>query len=270
MRSAHPFRLFARAFLLAAMFAGLFTPALVVPGRIASAGHMKDANDYQLTAMHLAEILRSARAVISDSQVVINDRTRGDKGITGEVVLQATKMNFFMVERKHLKRLDLDNIDTSTIPGKLIQALMDSIVEVMDGVQERINRKHIGFKGFLPAVFTAQVAERFKAKVGQMAEIRLTAPAEYVRNRANSPDKWEHEVIESQFKSPDYPRGRHVSELAPKDGRPAYRLIVPEYYTLSCLACHGEPKGKRDITGGKKEGGKLGELGGAISVVIFQ
>ena len=30
------------------------------------------------------------------------------------------------------------------------------------------------------------------------------------------------------------------------------------------------PKGERDITGGKKEGGQLGELGGAISVLIFQ
>ncbi len=46
-------------------------------------------------------------------------------------------------------------------------------------------------------------------------------------------------------------------------------MMVPEYYKQSCLACHGEPKGKRDITGGRKEGGKLGELGGAISVVIF-
>ena len=36
-----------------------------------------------------------------------------------------------------------------------------------------------------------------------------------------------------------------------------------------CLNCHGDPKGELDITGGKKEGGQLGELGGAISVVIY-
>ena len=54
-----------------------------------------------------------------------------------------------------------------------------------------------------------------------------------------------------------------------KNGKQAYRLILPEYYKQSCLACHGQPKGAIDITGGKKEGGRLGELGGAISVVIF-
>ncbi len=270
MRPANPFRRFARTLLLAAAFAALFTPALVGPGRVASAAHLEGADEYQTIAMHLAGVLKAARAVISDNQAVINDQTKGDKGITGEVVLQAAKMNFMVAEGEHLQRFDLDNIDTSTRPGKLIQALMDSIVEVMDGVQERINRKNVGFKGFLPIVFAAQVAEKFKAKVGRMAEIRLTAPADYVRNRANRPDKWEHEVIESQFRSPEYPIGQYVSELALKDGRPAYRMILPEYYKPSCLACHGEPKGRRDITGGRKEGGKLGELGGAISVVIFQ
>ena len=51
--------------------------------------------------------------------------------------------------------------------------------------------------------------------------------------------------------------------------RDAFRLLIPEYYGKSCLGCHGEPKGERDITGGKKEGGRLGELGGAISVSIY-
>ncbi len=270
MSSASPFRRFARTILLAAAFAVIFTPALVGPSRVASAAHAKGADELQMIAMHLAGILRAARAVISDSQAIINDQTRGDKGITGEVVLQAAKMNFRMTQRAHAQHFDMDNIDTSTRPGKLIKALLDSIVEVVDGVQERINRKGVGFKGFLPSIFTAEVAERFKAKVGRMAEIRLTAPANYVRNRARMPDKWEHEVIEGQFRSPDHPMGEHISDLALKDGRPAYRMIVPEYYKLSCLACHGEPKGRRDITGGKKEGGKLGELGGAISVVIFR
>ncbi|MDH3594693.1 MAG: DUF3365 domain-containing protein [Rhodospirillales bacterium] len=270
MRSANPFRRFARTVLLAAAFAVLFTPALVGPGRVASAAQVQGADGYRITAMHLAGILKAARAVISDSQDIINDHTMGDKGITGEVVLQAAKMSFSMAEGEYLKPFDMANLDTSTRPGKLIQALLDSIVEVVDGVQERINRKNVGFKGFLPSVFTAEVAERFKVKVGRLAEIRLTAPVDYVRNRAHMPDKWEHEVIEGQLRSPEHPMGEHVSEFGLLNGRPAYRMISPEYYEPSCLACHGEPKGKRDITGGKKEGGKLGELGGAISVVIFQ
>ena len=57
--------------------------------------------------------------------------------------------------------------------------------------------------------------------------------------------------------------------MAMKKGKQAFRLILPEYYKESCLGCHGGPKGERDITGGKKEGGVLGELGGAISVAIY-
>ena len=59
-----------------------------------------------------------------------------------------------------------------------------------------------------------------------------------------------------------------MAELAKKKGRDAYRLILPEYYKKSCLGCHGGPKGSRDITGGKREGGKEGQLGGAISVTL--
>ncbi len=72
------------------------------------------------------------------------------------------------------------------------------------------------------------------------------------------------------FRSPDHETGQHFAETTGVKGKQAYRLILPEYYKESCLACHGKPKGERDITGGKKEGGTLGELGGAISVVIFQ
>ena len=57
--------------------------------------------------------------------------------------------------------------------------------------------------------------------------------------------------------------------MADKNGKQAYRLILPEYYKESCLGCHGGSKGELDITGGKKEGGVLGQLGGAISVTIF-
>ena len=105
---------------------------------------------------------------------------------------------------------------------------------------------------------------------GEIALIRLTAPADLVRNRANRPDAWEKAIIEEQFKDPSYPTSQQVVAEADYKGRPAFRLILPEYYKESCLACHGQPAGELDITEGKKEGGELGQLGGAISVLIFQ
>ena len=82
MRSADLFRRFARRLLLAVAVAAFCAPALVGPGRVASAAHVKGSDEYQVIAMHLTGVLKAARAVISDSQAVFNDQTRGNKGIT--------------------------------------------------------------------------------------------------------------------------------------------------------------------------------------------
>ena len=131
-------------------------------------------------------------------------------------------------------------------------------------------RKASALKGFLPAVFARLVAENFSVSVGGQASLKLTAPKSYVRNRRNRPDKWESNIIESKLKTADHPKNKHIAELSDIKGKKAFRVILPEYYGASCLGCHGDPKGERDITGGEKEGGKLGELGGAISVAIFK
>jgi len=52
------------------------------------------------------------------------------------------------------------------------------------------------------------------------------------------------------------------------DGGNSVRVLLPLFYERNCLSCHGEPKGERGISGYSKEGGREGELGGAISVKI--
>lgn len=189
----------------------------------------------------------------------------GDKGLSADAVVKTAKANYQAASGK-----SLDDIDPGSLQGKLIKAELQAIIEVMEEAQENINQEGVGLKGFLPAVFARLVTQKFKASSKGVATLKLTAPKKLVRNRANRPDKWEHKVIEKTFKSSDHPKNQHVTEVTKVKGKSAFRLILPEYYKQSCLACHGEPKGERDITGGKKEGGKLGQLGGAISVVIFK
>ena len=215
-------------------------------------------------ALSLSTLLRSARAVISNKQKHINNPDIGDKGLSADVVVGIAKENY-----KKATGTDIDSIDPDSLHGQLIAAELQAVSDVMDDAQSTINEQGKGLKGFLPAIFARLVTQQFGAAVGDKATIKLTAPKNYVRNRANRPDKWEHKVIETMFRSPDHPNGQHFAEVASVKGKEAYRLILPEYYKESCLACHGGPKGERDITGGKKEGGTLGELGGAISVVIF-
>ncbi len=215
-------------------------------------------------AKDMATLFRSARAVIGKHQKHINDPAVGDKGLSADVVINEAKENY-----KNATGHDLV-VDPETQAGQFIQAELDAIRAVMDEAQPLINEEGKELKGFLPAVFAGQVALKTSRALSGKAEIKLTAPKDYVRNRKNRPDEWEGNVIETMFKTADHPKDQTFSEVTDKDGKQAFRFILPEYYKKSCLACHGEPKGGLDITGGKKEGGKLGELGGAISVIIYK
>ena len=223
------------------------------------------ADDVEAAGKDLTLIFRSARKVISDSQDLINDASKGDKGLSAAAVIEKTKANY-----KVAAGTDLNLTDDGSPTAKARTALINAVQVTMDEAQALINEPGKGFKGFLPAVFGGRVANNFSTAMAGTFAIKLTAPKAYVRNRANRPDEWEDKVIESMFKQPGYEKGKAYAETVPVKGRAAYRYILPEYYGASCLACHGDPKGEVDITGGKKEGAKLEELGGAISLIIYQ
>ena len=217
------------------------------------------------TALSLAKLLQAGRAVISSNQPLINDPNLGDKGLSGDVVLAAAKENF-----AKSTGTDLGSIDPSTREGRMLQAEMAAIKEVVDENQSFINEKGVGFKGFIPAIFARLVTERMEEKAGSEVLIKVTAPPALVRNRKSRPDDWEKMIIQSKFLAPGWTRGQIYSQDEPLNGRDAFRVMVPEYYSTSCLSCHGEKKGEVDITGYPKEGAKAGDLGGVISITLFR
>ena len=213
----------------------------------------------------LADLLRAGRTVVSASQTLINDPEIGDKGFTGDrLVDEATAI---YAERRGAPPLagELSERDR-----RLLEAQILAMKRTVDSSQSDINRAGLGFKGFIPAVFARLTNEEFAAIAGSEARIRVTAPAELVRNRKARPDPWEKDVIESKLLAADWPKGQPYTELTEFEGRSAFRMLLPEYYNESCLACHGEPKGETDLTGYPKEGGKVGDLGGVISIVLFR
>lgn len=220
-----------------------------------------ETNGEMAISSELTTLFRSARAVISKNQSLINDEAIGDKGLSGSAVVKETLGNYQAATGVALDRAKMTTAQ---------KVMLDAVKTVMGDAQELINEKGKGFKGFLPAIFARQVAREFNSVMSGKMKIKLTAPKKYVRNRANRPDKWEHNVIESYLKRAGYEKGKPYSELTEYKGKPAFRYMLPEYYGPSCLGCHGDPKGELDITGGIKEGGKLNELGGAISLTIFK
>ena len=240
---------------------------LLLIGVLASAAFAapEPAEEDAKIAQSLAEMLRDARAIVSDNQGRINDPEIGDKGLSAKIVLDQAVEAY-----KKSTGVDPATIDPATRHGRLLRAMMASITEVIDVNQPTINAKGIGFKAFIPAVFGRLVSESFARLANGEAELKVTAPPELVRNRKARPDGFEEKIIQTKLLEPTWPRGQPYSEMADAKGRPAYRVMVPEYYAASCLTCHGAPKGEMDITGYPKEGAKQDELGGVISITLYR
>lgn len=179
--------------ILALSIAGLFAgPATAAPG----------AEDDMAIAQSLAEMLRDARTVISNRQALINDPNIGDKHLTGKAVLdQAVELY------REATGADPTQIDRASRQGRLMQAMMAAISEVVDDNQETINAKGTGFKGFIPAVFGRLVAEQFGYLAKGEAEVKVTAPPELVRNRKARPDQWEADIIRTKLLDPAWAAG---------------------------------------------------------------
>ena len=204
--------------------------------------------------------------MVSDHQDLINDPNIGDKGIDGDsVVKEATAI--------YTKNTGAPPITARHARARAPadQALIDSMREVVDEHEAEIDMPGIGFKGFIPAVYGRLVSERFDEKVGTEALMKVTAPEDLVRNRKALPDGWEKSVIEAHFLQPGLDEGRGLHRGGRRPGRPAFRMLMPEYYSASCLTCHGEPdgRGRRDRL---SEGGRARRAisAGAISITLFK
>jgi hypothetical protein len=216
-------------------------------------------------ATKLAELLRSARTTISRHQDLINDPEKTDKMLTGERILKES-VELYQTRIGE----DPGAIDPESREGQLLRAQMDAIRQVVDENQDTINAPGVGFKGFIPAVVARLINERFEELAGAQARMKVTAPAPLVRNRTARPDAWELGVIADKLGRADWPPGEPFAEVVKIGDRPAFRMAVPEYYSASCLACHGQPAGEIDVTGYPKEGGSEGDLGAVISVTLFK
>jgi hypothetical protein len=234
---------------------------LVMPASTAQEGASEE--DVRI-ARSLAAMLQSARSVISAHQERINDPGTGDKGLTAEVVLEEAVANY-----RERTGIDPEDIDADSYEGRLLRAQMDAVAQVMNDNQALINEEGTGFKGFIPATFARLVTEAFAERVGEEATIKVTAPPELVRNRRSRPDEWEVAAIRDYLQQADWPRGQLHSGVDTSGAEPRVRIMVPEYYSASCLTCHGVPAGELDITGYPKEGAALDDLGGVISIGLM-
>jgi general secretion pathway protein A len=221
-----------------------------------------DKAELNETARLLAVLLDSGRVVVGRVQPTINNPRLADKGFSS-VAFESQLRQEFLVRTGY----DLRNLASAAMPDRakpLLTRLAFFMQKAVHDVQPDINRKGIGFKGFIPATFGTQVAEQFSKDTGLTIR-QIGPPGVAPRNPNNKPDPLEEQALVAMQKS--HPRaGDHVLEQALSQN--SVRVLLPLFYKKQCLTCHGKPKGEVDISGYEKEGFKEGDLGGAISVIL--
>lgn len=230
--------------------------SLLVTGSLAIATSPAFASEEGETSELLIKLVKLGRGVVSEHQELINDASKAGKGFTGDFLAAQVAERF-----RNQTKIDLSR-NSNTVQQSVLLSLLEAEKEVVDDAQVVINKQGVSFKGFLPAIFARKTGERFYKKTG----IRIKLTGTDYRNPNNRPDDFEVEVLRL-FSDARHPKGQQYAKATMLNGKPVYRLMDPEYASSSCLSCHGNPKGERDITGMRKEGWKDGDLAGALSVV---
>lgn len=216
--------------------------------------------ELEQTARLLAILLDSGRAVINDNHTFFDDQILEAAATLSPDQFERQLSDVFRARAG----TDLQELDSAGIPDaakRLLKQLVEASKQVVALAQSKEGRSQADGKAFIPAVFGDRAANRFAARTG----VRLKQTALMPRNPANAPDSFERAALEA-FAQPSYPQERIISEVTAK-GK-TIRLMFPLYTTRQCLNCHGEPKGSLDRMGYPREGLRLGQNAGAISVML--
>jgi general secretion pathway protein A len=215
--------------------------------------------EFETTARLLAILLDSGRNVINEHQVPVDEKEKTEKDFTADL-FERQLVDVF----RSRSGVDLQDLESARIPlraKRLLKELVRASKQVVAEAQAEINRPSGGLKELIPAIFGVRVASRFTERT----HVRLKQTALAPRNPLNAPDSVERAALEA-FADPSYPLEKVISEVTAKNR--SLHLLFPLYTTRKCLDCHGDPKGELDRTGYPREGLKLGQNAGAISVVM--
>lgn len=223
--------------------------------------HSDSQSDAVESARLLALLFDAGRVTVGLNQDVINDPTPSGQAFTGAIFERQVIEEF-----RRRSGIDLTNLENEAVPTvakPLLRHLLEDSKKTIDSYAPVLRMTGLRYKGLIPATFGTETASRFQARTG--VYLKQTAPDAVLRNPKNKADAYEAAQLEA-FRSQGPPPDRSSAVRTEVTDGLFVRVLLPLYYDKACLACHGEPRGERDITGHTKEGAREGDLGGAISV----
>lgn len=148
--------------------------------------------------------------------------------------------------------------------GQVLAQQMDAVWEFMASNQDRLEQISYTDQGVYQGLHCAIVGR----SIGQLFTSQSTYSTKFVnfnpRNAADEPDEFEAAALEAFYDR----NAAEFFQITEQDGKEVFRYVAPMRIEENCLECHGEPAGELDVTGFAKEGWKLGDVGGAISIVM--
>lgn len=140
---------------------------------------------------------------------------------------------------------------------------MDAVWDFMEINQTQFKRHEDGTYNLYCVVAAKAVARIFTTQSDGFI-IHYTNLT--TRKPDDAPDDFEKKALERLMADPELTE--YYELTTDFDGMPVFRYVEPLYISESCLECHGEPAGELDIMGYPKEGQHLGDIAGAVSIIM--
>lgn len=148
--------------------------------------------------------------------------------------------------------------------SRVLVAEMDAVWEFVSINQNVINYTSEGeydYKGLHCAIVGKSVAALFSRDSDYSIRFTNLNP----RNFSNAPDAYEEEALLAFEGDSSVEESYGFAEV---DGQLSFRYVSVMRVSEDCVECHGGPRGELDPTGYPKEGWEVGDVAGAVSVVM--
>ncbi|MEL1134568.1 ATP-binding protein [Desulfitobacterium sp. THU1] len=176
------------------------------------------------------------------------------------VIIVVMGMKYFWDYNGEMKQAEREMLEKAQIITEQQKALWEFMA---------INQRKINYDldGNLEYKFLScsTVAMGVGAMLAAETDYRLKPTNTNYRNILNAPDAFEAEGIVHLKQFPSTTEYWVIDDTA---GKQVFRYMTPLTIDKFCLDCHGEPKGEIDISGYAKEGLKVGEFAGALSLTM--
>ena len=147
--------------------------------------------------------------------------------------------------------------------SRILVTEMDAVWDFVSANQSTINYTADGvyeYKGLHCAIAGKAVAAFFSDNSDYTIRFTKLVP----RNLRSAPDDYETAALEQFERSGN---GEYYG-FSEQDGASVFRYVSAMKVSESCIECHGKPAGELDPTGYEKEGWDVGDVAGAVSVIV--